>query len=482
MLRRQGVPAPGNVLPLRRIYQSGLEMSQNSFLAIAVPVTVLAGLLGSVCSDSLTPAEALARSGEGFGEIDTFRLGFDITTDVDGLSSTIEGEVAYQTDEVMYSRMSFSDETELLFLPPDLYFQALDGSWYVQSPWDQGIPRDELPEIGPNEQMIDYQGIVGAMSDIEQLADKTIDGEDYLHYSGLIDIEELPSRDPTDPGLLPFGVYTRTVRIELWLDKETYLPRKVYVGDGPDEGESAASVDATFEFFEYDRPITRPAPPDNVRPLRDLQLPAAACVGAQFAPCLEAQAQLQPIAQGSCDGAARRLCLVPLGQVSPSLVQHLVDYYRDQYGLTVTVLTPSAIPEDIANPLREQVDAPTLIEYMGSLFPDAYGDPNAVLVGLTPVDLYHDDSHFRYVFGVKGGPTDPKAMISTFRMNPEVYSEPTNDELLFSRSRKLFTKYVGLLYYELPTSSDPRSPMYDSILGPSDLDNMEEPLPVPPAP
>ena len=456
-------------------------MSQNTFLAIAVPVTVLAGLLGSICSDSLTPAEALAKSSEGFGEIDTFRLRFDITTDADDLSFTTEGEVAYQTDEVMYSRMFFSDETELLFLPPDLYLQAPDGSWYVQSPWDQGIPRDELPEVGPDAQMIDYQGIIGAISDIEQLADETIDGEDYLHYSGLINITELPSRDSTDTGLLPFGVYTRTGRIELWLDKETYLPRKILVGDGPAEGESEASVDATFEFFEYDRPITLPAPPDNVRPLRDLQLPAAACVGAQFAPCLEAQAQLQPIAQGSCEGAAKRLCLVPFGQVSPSLVQHLVDHYRDQYGLTVTVLTPSAVPEDIADPLREQVGGSALIDYMSGLFPEAYHDPNAILIGLTPVDLYWEESHYRYVFGVRSLLPNHSAVISVFRMNPETYSEPSNDELLFSRSRKLFTKYVGLLYYELPTSSDPRSPMYNSILGPSDLDNMEEPLPVPPA-
>jgi predicted Zn-dependent protease len=456
-------------------------MSQNTFLAMAVPVTVLAGLLGSICSDSLTPAEALARSGERFGEIDTFRLLIDVRTDVDGLTFATEGEVAYQTDGVMYSRMSFSDETEILFLPPDLYLRASDGSWYVQSPWDQGIPRDELPEVGPDEQTIDYQGIVGAISDIEQLDDETIDGEDYLHYSGLIDIRDLPSRDPSDTDLLPFGVYTRTERIELWLDKETYLPRKLHVGGGPAEGESEPSVDDTFEFFEYERPITSPAPPENARPLRDLQLPAAACVGAQFAPCLEAQAELQPIAQGSCDGAAKRLCLVPLGQVSPSLVQHLVDHYRDQYGLAVTVLTPSAVPEDIADPLREQVGGSALIDYMSGLFPEAYHDPNAILIGLTPVDLYWEESHYRYVFGVRSLLPNRNAVISVFRMNPETYSEPSNDELLFSRSRKLFSKYVGLLYYELPTSSDPLSPMYDSILGPSDLDVMEEPLPVPSA-
>ena len=63
-------------------------------------------------------------------------------------------------------------------------------------------------------------------------------------------------------------------------------------------------------------------------------------------------------------------------------------------------------------------------------------------------------------------------------MNPEFYSEPADDELMQSRFRKLLTKYIGLLYYGLPTSSDPTSPMFDSILGPDDLDRMTEPLPV----
>ena len=145
---------------------------------------------------------------------------------------------------------------------------------------------------------------------------------------------------------------------------------------------------------------------------------------------------------------------------------------------TITVLTPSAVPSDIVNPLRGQVGASTLTAYMSSLFPDAYRDPNVVLIGLTPVDLYHEDSHFRYVFGVKRTATDPKATISTFRMNPVTYGEPPSDELLFSRARKLVSKYIGLLFYGLPVSSDPRSPLYDSILSLADLDNIEEPLPV----
>jgi predicted Zn-dependent protease len=202
------------------------------------------------------------------------------------------------------------------------------------------------------------------------------------------------------------------------------------------------------------------------------------CTGDELAQCLEPQAELQSISRPNCDGSDRRVCLVPLGQVRPDLVQNLVDYWG-QYGLSIAVLTPSAVPSDIVNPGRGQFDAPTLIDYMGSLFPDAFSDPRAVVIGLTPVDLFDQSSHFRYVFGVKGTTADPKAIISTLRMNPAAYGESSNDELLFSRARKLLARYIGLLYYGLPLNSDRRSPLYESILGPDDLDNMEEDLLLP---
>ncbi len=203
------------------------------------------------------------------------------------------------------------------------------------------------------------------------------------------------------------------------------------------------------------------------------------CYGSDLDRCLEEQTDLQAIARDSCDGSERRVCIAPLGKVSPSLVEHLVDHYADEYGLAVTVLSPSAIPHDMVDPSREQIDAPTLIEYMETLFLDAYRDPNAVLIGLTPVDVYDKSRAWRFAFGIRGTFADPKGVISTFRMNPETFGEPQDDDLLFSRARKLISKYIGLLYYDLPPSDDPESPMYDSILSLDDLDKMKEPLPVP---
>ena len=38
----------------------------------------------------------------------------------------------------------------------------------------------------------------------------------------------------------------------------------------------------------------------------------------------------------------------------------------------------------------------------------------------------------------------------------------------------MVTKYIGVMYYGLTESSDPRSVLYGNILGVSDLDNMGE--------
>ena len=160
------------------------------------------------------------------------------------------------------------------------------------------------------------------------------------------------------------------------------------------------------------------------------------------------------------------------------MIEHLAELYRSQYGLDVSVMTPEAVPAKMVNPLRQQIDVIALLDYTFLLFPEAHLDPEAVIIGVTPLDLYDQRSHFRYLFGIKGDFSDPKAVVSSMRMTPEFYGEPANEDVFFSRMRKLVSKYIGLLYYDLPTSGDPSSPMYDSILGPDDLDAMSEPLPV----
>jgi predicted Zn-dependent protease len=405
-------------------------------------------------------------SGLRFGQSLSWRISF--VAKGAGLDGTIEGDAAYRLGNVVYSRTTVNavrpeDRGAALFLPPDLYLQrGGDGAWFVQSPWNQGMPAGQEDDLGLNTPIINYVDVTQHLRQIEQHTEVDADGRHVARFHGTIDDAEVP-------GVAPSGS-TGTAGVDIWLEPNTSLPTKVVIQKDGGQGYSV-----TIEYADYDTAIA-PPPAPQAAPLRDAQFPDAPCIGDQLAGCLAAQDGIHET--GNCDGNAKRVCLVPLGKIPPAQVDALVAYYRQQYRLTVTVLPPAAIPASLEDPLRQQIDASGLIDYMGSLFPAAYRDSNAVLIGLTVVDLYDSTSHFRYVFGVKGTTRDPKAVLSTLRMDPRFYSEPADDELLAARARKLLSKYIGLLYYGLTPSSDPTSPMFDSILGPDDVDAMTEPLPV----
>lgn len=167
-----------------------------------------------------------------------------------------------------------------------------------------------------------------------------------------------------------------------------------------------------------------------------------------------------------------------LGQVSPELVNHLVRFYKEDCGLTISVLEPLAIRGGIFNTQRGQVDAGPSIDYAGNSFLDDYNNPDVTLIVLTPVDLYDSTTDYRFVFGIKGNAGNPRGIISTFRMDPRVYGEREDEELFRSRVRKFVSKYMGLLSFDLPVSAESGDPMYDPIYSLNDLDAMTEPLPI----
>jgi predicted Zn-dependent protease len=174
-----------------------------------------------------------------------------------------------------------------------------------------------------------------------------------------------------------------------------------------------------------------------------------------------------------CD-ADGLVCLAPLGQVPTALVRHLVSHYQTQYGLDVLVLTPIAIPETLVDANRDQVDAVELMSFMRRRF-NPYYESEGNIIGVTAVDMYsRQQPNWRYAFGQLG---IEEGVVSIVRMDPTNYGAP-DAETLDARVRTLVSKYIGILHYGLSPSSDPNSPMYNNILGPSDLDRMMGPLPV----
>ena len=169
---------------------------------------------------------------------------------------------------------------------------------------------------------------------------------------------------------------------------------------------------------------------------------------------------------------------VPLGSVDADLVRGLVAHFRQRYGLPVAVLTPQPVPASLVSNNAQQIDSEDLIAQMRAAFPDEAEDSMVTLIGLTPLDLYSKESTYHFVFGSRGSALDPKAVISTFRMDPRTFREGNDEELRLERAEKMMERYVGLLHYQLNLRPDPSSPLANEILGLTDLDYISDELPV----
>lgn len=90
------------------------------------------------------------------------------------------------------------------------------------------------------------------------------------------------------------------------------------------------------------------------------------------------------------------------------------------------------------------------------------------VIGVTGEDMYlQTNPRWRFAFSYRSPPC--VAVMSYARM--EIGGSP---ELRAARLRKMTAKNLGVLVYGLPRSRDPRSLMFDEILGLEDLDFMEE--------
>ena len=66
------------------------------------------------------------------------------------------------------------------------------------------------------------------------------------------------------------------------------------------------------------------------------------------------------------------------------------------------------------------------------------------------------------------------AVVSTARMNLFYPGESMPIASVSSRLRKMVTKDIGIMYYHREASSNPRSVLYNGILGIEELDQVSE--------
>jgi predicted Zn-dependent protease len=174
-----------------------------------------------------------------------------------------------------------------------------------------------------------------------------------------------------------------------------------------------------------------------------------------------------PIDKQSLKGSGK-LYLVPLGDFSKLTTEELATYYKAKYGLSLETLPPVQIPPSARNAEREQLIAEEAVDLMRRVNTEISRNPNAILIGLTSEDMYI--SKYDWQFSFSWREQGKYAVVSTGRMN---LGRVTDDQIRI-RLRKIVTKNIGILYFHLRQSDDPRSVLYRNVGGIRELDYMGE--------
>jgi predicted Zn-dependent protease len=180
-----------------------------------------------------------------------------------------------------------------------------------------------------------------------------------------------------------------------------------------------------------------------------------------------ASSPLVPKTEGS------RICFVPIADFPTEKIESLVRYYRQKYNLEIAILNRIPVDSGTKDDSRQQLVAEKLAESVRSGVPKYAHDPKVILIGFTAEDIYPVSQNWRFAFGWRLGSTN-SAVVSTARMGLHYAGEPSDPTLPDTRLRKMVTKDIGILYYGLSQSSNPKSVLYNQIMGIEELDEVGE--------
>ena len=153
-------------------------------------------------------------------------------------------------------------------------------------------------------------------------------------------------------------------------------------------------------------------------------------------------------------------------------IMRLARYYQRELGLEIPVLKSVAIPANAMDSNRGQLVAEKLAEDLRNEFPQLACDPQAILIGFTAQDVYIAAKQWKFAFGWRDDART--AVVSTARMDLHYFGQPFWGSSPEVRLRKMVTKDIGILYYGLPQSNDPKSVLYNNIMGIQELDAVGE--------
>ena len=163
--------------------------------------------------------------------------------------------------------------------------------------------------------------------------------------------------------------------------------------------------------------------------------------------------------------ASRSVFFAPIGDFPIGDAEALVEHYREKFGMEIAILPPIDLPADAYNAGRRQVIAERVLDTVVASHRQA-ADRAAIVIALLEDDIYIASSTWRYAYGLRT--KGHLAVVSTARLDDGLLADKTR------RLQKLVTKDIGLLYFWLAQSDDPKSVLYKNVVGPMDLDRMSE--------
>lgn len=192
------------------------------------------------------------------------------------------------------------------------------------------------------------------------------------------------------------------------------------------------------------------------------------CVGVKSSlPTKITEGSLTPSVDGS------RIYFVPMGDFPAGQLDSMVQFYRQRYGLDISVLRSVPIDDSARDGARQQVIAEKLLTSLKTANPGYANDRKAILIGFTSEDIYPASQNWQFCFGWRDGSAHT-AVVSTAQLNLRRDSAPFAADISVTRLRKVVTKDIGILYYGLPQNGDPKSVMYEFVVGIDDLDQVGE--------
>ena len=167
--------------------------------------------------------------------------------------------------------------------------------------------------------------------------------------------------------------------------------------------------------------------------------------------------------------ATRPVRLLPF-RASPAHLEYLRSYYKQQLDLDIAILL-ELVPDRAAwEPDRRQWSAEGLAEQVRHVV----GNDDAVVIAVTGEDIYLRSMDWQFAFTYRA---DTRiAVVSYARMDWRLMGQRENVDALQRRLRRMVTKDLGVMLYELPLSPNPTSPMYQDIGGLQELEVMGDDL------